>query len=249
MPDRKLFGALNPQIPRDLSQSFGRLQAELNEGLLRRALRVKAIRPDDLLVLEFAFDNLAARGGGGRRVLSRIDGAKPARLIAFHQPLAIGEGAHQEEPFQPGPHPPFNAPSRLAGESRVAATMPVEVQTLDWSLASFLTALSQWPLALDYAARPDPRGARPRPPRWSRPSPWRVRPAREPRVAAPIGIFPEMAKRSFFSRRSSGVRPHLPTHGFGEPSPPPLAAESAALLTSADFLIASTSWQGAKDFV
>lgn len=157
VPDRKLFSALSAAAQRELSASFGRLQAEIAENLRQTALRVRVVRPDDLLVLDFAFDNLERREQGDRRFLVRRDGSKPARMIVHHQPQAIGEGVYQEEPFEPGPHPPFTAPSRLAGKSRVAVTMPVEVASLDWSLEAFLKACSEWPLALDYAARPDPR--------------------------------------------------------------------------------------------
>lgn len=159
MPNRTIFSALSASTRRELSISFGRLQAEVQDGFFKRRLRIRAIRPDDFVVLDFSFDNLKLRTEGRRKSLVREDGGKPAKLIVHHQPQSIGEGVYQEEPPQIGPHPPFTAPSRLAGKSCIAVTMPVEVESLDWSLEAFLRACSAWPLALDYAARPDPRAA------------------------------------------------------------------------------------------
>lgn len=157
MADRLLLGPLSRDGRRRLEAAFGRLQAELEESIWQTALRKRVIRPEDLLVLDFQFSNLRPVGDDDRRLVRR-DGGRPARLIVRYPPQAIGEQAYRVEPPDPTPALPFTAASRLSGASRVVVEMPAEVAGLDWSLEAFLKALGTWPLALDWAARPDPRG-------------------------------------------------------------------------------------------
>ncbi|HYG47008.1 MAG TPA: hypothetical protein VD846_03610 [Allosphingosinicella sp.] len=140
------------------------------------------IRPADLLVLEFRFDNL--RRSGGR--LARANSGEPALLIVAHQPQSFGEEAFPEitndqadlatddnlDGIEPGPGTPPRPPKallvapapqsriRAAGLSRLVYRMPSDISQIDWSLEALLRACREWPLHLDGSAEPDPEGVR-----------------------------------------------------------------------------------------
>jgi hypothetical protein len=140
-----------------------------------RPLRRRVLRPEDLLLLDFQFDNL--RIVVGARALVRIDATKPAHLIVEHQPQAIADEAFQQVADQASlppvtrtgapdgaplpaqastPVPPAVAGSRMAGPSRLAFTMPAGQASLEFNLESLLEACGTWPMNLDWAAQPAP---------------------------------------------------------------------------------------------
>ena len=108
----------------------------------------------------------------------RAEPGRPAYLIAAHQPQSFGEEAFLELGGQgsyceddnlkgrqppPAPDPPAVSPPlplqarvRIAGESRTVHQMPAGMESIDWTLPSFLDALRRWPLFLDGSAQPDP---------------------------------------------------------------------------------------------
>lgn len=157
-----------------LGRLTGRLAAEIGRDHSFRLLPIRAIRPQDLLVLEFRFVNMQRQGDR----LVRADPAKPAYLIAVHQPQSFGEEAFPEisdqgtlaaDPNLTGYKPPKDPPApvatapavaqariRIAGESRTAHEMPAGVTGIDRSLPALLAALREWPLFLDGSAQPDP---------------------------------------------------------------------------------------------
>ena len=155
-----------------LGRVTGRTVIDLGRRFTVRQPDVRVVRPRDLLVLEFRFVNLERSGAR----LVRADPARPAYLIAAHQPQSFGEEAFPEIGDQStysqdgnlsGRDPPKTAPGasspiaeqaqiRIAGESRTVHEMPAGVDGLDWSLGAFLDALRQWPLFLDGNAQPDP---------------------------------------------------------------------------------------------
>lgn len=155
----------------ELGPSFGFIDAPL-----------RVTRPADLLVLEFRFVNVQRQGAR----LVRSNAAKPAYLIATHQPQSFGEQvfpqignqggfasddkidglepAPNQPPRDPKPGDPSALPAqagiRIARPSRVAYRMPAGIDGIDRSLEALLKACREWPLALDGNARPDPEDFR-----------------------------------------------------------------------------------------
>jgi hypothetical protein len=151
----------------------GQTVVDIGRQLAVRLRAVRVIRPRDLLVLEFRFDNLVRSG----QRLARGDPDRPAHLIAAHQPQSFGEEAFPEigdqadlenDPKLSGREPPneegetaqtvnlsLQAQIRIAGESRTVHRMPDGISEIDWSLGALLHAMRSWPLALDGSARPD----------------------------------------------------------------------------------------------
>lgn len=134
---------------------------------------ISVIRPRDLLVLDFAFVNLARASGKPPR-LTRIRAGVGARLIVGHAPQAIAESAYFSTAGQQVPTidkkgnlappqaqgsipvSPDAARALIAEPSRLAFEMPADVGFLDYSLQGLLQACRDWPLALDGAAIPPP---------------------------------------------------------------------------------------------
>lgn len=128
-------------------------------GSVSLPLRRRAVRPDDLLAIDFQFDNLRLVGTAPRRLV-RVVASRPSRLIATLQGQAVGERDFQElDPDNldnPTPEtPPAVAPARLSGPSRLAFAMPGDAASLDFTLDAILDACRRWPLSLDALARPD----------------------------------------------------------------------------------------------
>lgn len=119
----------------------------INAGVLARVGRYRVIRPDDLLVLNIALDNLVVRNGK----LARQDAAKPGLLIVGHQLQAITERA-----FQPGQGLAAPAPARGAGPSRLVFRMPDAGAPVPFTLEGILEACRTWELKLNWAAQPAP---------------------------------------------------------------------------------------------
>jgi hypothetical protein len=130
------------------------------EGPFNIDLTLKVLRPADLVVLNVKLVNLHRRGDR----FERRDSSKPARLVVEHQPQSFGEQAFPEAEVQ-GSQSDDDAsgmiePSRdsqiaMSGPSRVAHLMPDDVASIPATLASVLSALRTWPLALHDNALPD----------------------------------------------------------------------------------------------
>jgi len=143
--------------------------------------RVKVVRPDDLLVLEFGFLDFTRDGDTLRR-----SGAGKARLVVTHQTQSLadeayvkleGQGDYEADPtmqgHQPDPAPappppgtppaavppspgiPAKVPIRAAGPSRLVFAMPEGEDSLPFTLDALLDACRRWPLHLDSAAQPE----------------------------------------------------------------------------------------------
>jgi len=130
--------------------------------------RARVIRPDDLLVLDFRGINLTGRG-------DRLEKAagKAATLVVTHQSQSLADEAylntagqdeykHKDLEGHEGAEPaplgdvnnyPSPVPIRASGRSRLAFTMPDELDSIAFTLDALLLACRTWPLALDSAAR------------------------------------------------------------------------------------------------
>ncbi|TRW14458.1 hypothetical protein [Glacieibacterium frigidum] len=142
--------------------------------------RARAVRPEDMVVLDFTARGLRRQGDK----LIRSEAGQPGVLIVTHQPQSIADGAYLDTTGQPEYSadtklsgretippsvPPVNppvippgtenyttpVPLRAAGPSRLAFTMPASEESLPLTLDALLDACRRWPLALDGAARPD----------------------------------------------------------------------------------------------
>lgn len=135
--------------------------------------KIRVIRPDDMLVLDF-------RGPGLVRRFDRLERAEPgapAWLIAEHQPQSLADeailqtldqsteaGAKDLRGYKDGEAPPvrdMGVPAtpvriRASGRSRLAFRMPDGIDQIDLTLEALLTACRTWDLALDAAAVADP---------------------------------------------------------------------------------------------
>ncbi len=142
--------------------------------------RVHTVRPDDLLVTDFIFQNLKLAEGDPPRRLVRIDSGAAAKLIVEFQPQSFGEeafldatgpevtsnpgldGAGVQAPKNvptaaPEPLPPLPAAHvRMAQRSRLAFLMPADVDGLDYTIADVLKACREWPMALASTAVSEP---------------------------------------------------------------------------------------------
>ncbi len=147
--------------------------------------RVSCIRPDDLLVCEFVFDNLRLEtAGDGAPKLVHKDPAAAATLIVEFPPQSFGEEAFLDSTgpevasnptgndkfpetssavdaknvATPGETlPPMpSARIRMAGRSRIAFAMPAEEAELAFAIEAILDACRRWPMRLDVNAVADP---------------------------------------------------------------------------------------------
>ena len=138
-------------------------------------------RPDDLVLL-----GVAASGFVFRPSPPRLERASSEASLIFElPPQCFGEQAYLQvapaesfdkpaaEDVEVTSHPGYPdknvtgqgepTPStlpvariRMAGRSRIAVTAPAEVNSLPLSYHAMLTALSAWPMRLDFNAKPDP---------------------------------------------------------------------------------------------
>lgn len=175
MPDRTIAGPRVADAFRELNRTD--LRGELVAGLIDagvawRLRRFRVIRPDDLLVLDIALDNIGIGGG----VMTRAEAGKPALLIVGHALQAIAERAflstggqanYQDAKEMPegdrhtaSPHrqdsPAFPTQARGAGPSRLVFRMPTSGSPLPFTLDGVLEACRSWELQLNWAARPAP---------------------------------------------------------------------------------------------
>jgi hypothetical protein len=135
--------------------------------------KIRVIRPQDMLILDFRGPGMVRAGNR----LNRADPGKAAYLVVEHQPQSLADAATIETAGQDGPAsdpklkghanapnspvsspgvPMLPLPIRAAGRSRLAFTMPDGVDHLDLTLDALLEACRSWDLALDYAAVPEP---------------------------------------------------------------------------------------------
>ncbi len=143
--------------------------------------QVSVQRPDDLVVLDLKFSGLRFEERPPRLERTSAD----AYIVAEFQPQSFGEEAYLQaakaEQYTPVPgevvevtshpgYPPKNAPGgdetppatlpsariRMAGGSRVAVSMPADVNSIAFDLKSMLAALRGWPMRLDGNAVADP---------------------------------------------------------------------------------------------
>jgi len=136
--------------------------------------RVSARRPDDLLVFDATFGGFVLKADPPRLERSASD----AHIVVEFPPQSFGEEAFLETANQKftapnplskrrrsrtirdtrkrtsrgrrEPIPPLPAARlRMSGPSRVGVTMPPELTTIGYDLASILAALRDWPMRLD----------------------------------------------------------------------------------------------------
>lgn len=137
--------------------------------------RVSFIRPDDLLVCDFIFDNMQLVGNDPKKLVRRK--LAPSTLIVELPPQSFGEEAFLEptgpvtEKFDESSalakpknvatsgDPVGDLPSakvRMAGRSRIAFYMPGDESELDFTLEAILDACRRWPMRLDSNAASEP---------------------------------------------------------------------------------------------
>ena len=159
---------------------LGRIWEDI--GIVRPVeFRVSFVRPDDLLVCDFIFDNLKRQNDK----LVRKDPALAATLIVELPPQSFGEQAFldatgPEVPSTPAGKAKFQETSqdvpaentavtsaealgaspfakiRMAGRSRIAFAMPAGEAELPFTLDAILEACRRWPMRLDVNAAPEP---------------------------------------------------------------------------------------------
>lgn len=125
------------------------------------ALDLVVLRPDDLLVLGFAFDNLVLRPGANPGDPARLvasETGRPSRVIVHFPPQHITERAALDEgqPVLVAPTPPV--PAALASPSRLAFDVPAALQTA--GIPYTLDSLLDWG---KLTPRPGPQGTVRRP--------------------------------------------------------------------------------------
>jgi hypothetical protein len=172
---------------------------EFAVGLLRR---------DDLLSLEFVFENLAVEGGGGISPrLVRIDKNKDAFVkVRFNAPQNIGEQAFVETSLPP----PVTAPPVLAlaaGPSTLVFKLGAGVVSLDYTVANLLD-WKQFDLSVSKAASlPDPP---PAPPPQDAPAPAPPKDT-ETAIEAPWHLFISPNSTGGFAHQIDAVTHHRHT--------------------------------------
>ncbi len=125
------------------------------------ALDLVVLRPDDLLVLGFAFDNLVLRPGANPGEPGRLvaaDTGRPSRVVVHFPPQHIAERASLDEgqPELVAPTPPV--PAALASPSRLAFDVPASLQAA--GIPYTLDSLLDWGRL---TPRPGPQGTVRRP--------------------------------------------------------------------------------------
>lgn len=163
---------------------LGRIWEQIGRARALAEFRVSCIRPDDLLVCDFVFENLRLKTANGSPKLVRRDPAASATLIVELPPQSFGEEAfldatgpevasppsgkdkfpetsssvNPKNVVSPGDTlPPLpSARIRMAGRSRIAFTMPMEETELPFAIEAILDACRRWPMRLDVNAVPDP---------------------------------------------------------------------------------------------
>jgi hypothetical protein len=137
---------------------------------------VSVVRPDDLLVLTFEFENLEIKSSEGKARLGRSTSGQPAYIIVHFQPQNITEQAFYEyvgTDFKkeddtgtrtdlPAPLPQDNLPaplpaqSRISGPSRLVFKVPDNETDFDYTLEELLARISRYDLWVAPVATPPP---------------------------------------------------------------------------------------------
>jgi hypothetical protein len=101
--------------------------------------KVSAIRPEDLLKIDFEFRGFSIANAGGSWSLNR-KGGETGYIIAEFPPQNIGEQAFFEATTAAGSETPTEPPvkSRLAGPSRLVFRVPSTVTSIPYTLESIL---------------------------------------------------------------------------------------------------------------
>jgi len=161
---------------------IGKIWDQIGKIQAPKAFRVTFVRPDDLLVCDFIFDNLELADA---KTLVRKNPHASATLIVELPPQSFGEQAFLDAtgPDVKSPLPakekfdetstaataknvptvkaeehgalPF-AKIRMAGRSRIAFSMPADETTLSFSIDEILDACRTWPMQLDVNAAAEP---------------------------------------------------------------------------------------------
>jgi hypothetical protein len=163
---------------------LGRIWADLGKLRAPAEFRVSCVRPDDLLVCDFIFENLRLDldGSDGPKLVRRNPGA--ATLIVEFPPQSFGEEAYLDSTGEGVPNnvsgknafpeksdatkpknvtgepaetlrPMPSAKIRMAGRSRIAFKMKDEETELPFTIEAILDACRRWPMRLSVNAIPD----------------------------------------------------------------------------------------------
>lgn len=116
--------------------------------------RLSFIRPDDLLVCDFIFDNMRLTGDDPKKLVRRKPA--PSTLIVELPPQSFAEQAFLDKPNVEVLPPLPSAKVRMAGRSRIAFYMPGDQTELPFTLDAILDACRRWPMRLDSNAAPEP---------------------------------------------------------------------------------------------
>ncbi len=178
------LAASGAQLDMGTVGSLGHIWVEVDK-LAKPRLRVSCVRPDDLLVCDFVFENVVVeREGEGAPKLVRSNPNAAATLIVEFPPQSFGEQAFLDKTGESIPStppetfpeksddidpqnvpPPGDAaqklppmPSakiRMSGRSRVAFSMPATTE-LPFTIEAILDACRKWPMRFSVNAVGDP---------------------------------------------------------------------------------------------
>ncbi|WP_280252754.1 hypothetical protein [Nocardia abscessus] len=116
-------------------------------------MRVRVIRPDDLLVCVVEFVNLVIEGFAPNRQLVARRGTD-ARVIVHLPPQRVAEKAYRQDA---APSDYVHVPSRIAGPSRLVFRVPTDRNfRIDYKLEAILELLTPCRLAIAANAVKDP---------------------------------------------------------------------------------------------
>jgi hypothetical protein len=153
----------NPQIQNPQAQNQAKVQDALKLNL--PIPTISAIRPEDLVKIDFDFRNMVLQKSGGQTVLARDKGG-PGYIIATLPPQNITEKAYYEtaagcsqtqkekdagRPAYPGgSETPENPPiaSRISGPSRLVFVVPGSAKPIPFTLESLLKACGELQLSV-----------------------------------------------------------------------------------------------------
>lgn len=163
---------------------LGRVWSDVGRLLLAKQLRVSCVRPDDLLVCDFIFENLHLNFSepGAPKLVRTNPGA--ATLIVEFPPQSFGEEAYLDSSGESEPsdvsgkkafpekstaiapknttgdpaeslRPMPSVKIRMSGRSRIAFRMKDEETALPFTIEAILDACRRWPMRLSVNAIPD----------------------------------------------------------------------------------------------
>ncbi|HWN09665.1 MAG TPA: hypothetical protein VNO50_10420 [Pyrinomonadaceae bacterium] len=178
------FTGLSTDVQVGTVGSLGHILVNVDK-LAKPKLRVSCVRPDDLLVCDFIFENLILeREGEGAPKLVRSNPDASATLVVEFPPQSFGEQAFLDKTGESIPStPPEEFPEksdaidpqnvkpqgdvaeklppmpsakiRMSGPSRIAFTMPARTE-LPFTIEAILDACRKWPMRFNVNATGDP---------------------------------------------------------------------------------------------